>query len=262
MNIVILTSSLNGSAAFTLQYLVKYDIRIKAVVYNRGQIDNTKKRYSRIIKKIKKIGVFGALNGIRMRKWYRLGTQKYLQYESIKDICKREGVLFYKTPSINCKYTIELFRTLDIQLGLSLGNGYIGSKIFSIPKYGMLNVHHEQLPEYQNAQSIIWQLYNGSQQTAYTIHKVDKNIDTGEIVHQEFLPIVLRKSLSDTVSYNYAKLWQHSAEGLVYVLNNFDKLYFNATPQDIGRKYTTPSLIQFVKINLQFKKMKNASKKI
>ena len=120
----------------------------------------------------------------------------------------------------------------------------------------MLNIHHEILPQYQNAQSIIWELYNGSAETGYTIHKIDKQIDTGEIVLQEKIPIVFRETLSDTVSFNYARLFDASVQGMVHIFENFEQYYLNAKPQGKGGHYTTPSLLQFLKIKLQFKKLK------
>jgi len=68
MKLIILTSSKKGTAAHHLPYLVEEsDCEISAVIFNQGQIPNKKKFYKRKIKKILKIGIFGALNGMRMR---------------------------------------------------------------------------------------------------------------------------------------------------------------------------------------------------
>jgi methionyl-tRNA formyltransferase len=144
-------------------------------------------------------------------------------------------------------------------LGLSLGNNYIGSKIFSLPLFGMLNIHGEILPAFQNAQSVIWQLYEESSETGYTIHKIDKKIDTGEIVKQEAFPIIFKSSLSETVSVTNYEILKKSATGLIEVLNNFDQYYQNAKPQGKGKAYTTPSLSQFIKIYQNFKKLRKES---
>jgi len=123
----------------------------------------------------------------------------------------------------------------------------------------MLNIHHELLPEYQNAQSIIWELYNGSTITGYTIHKIEKTIDTGAIVYRESLPIIFRDTLADTVAFNYARLYDASAIGLINVLLDFEKYYNTAEPQGKGTKYTTPSFFQFRKIEKMYKKLKSES---
>src|SRR3712207_8581825 len=46
----------------------------------------------------------------------------------------------------------SLVKSADAALGLSLGNSYISSRIFTLPTYGMLNIHGEVLPDFQNAQ--------------------------------------------------------------------------------------------------------------
>jgi len=253
IKVIILTSSLQGSASVQLSYLVKSKkIIVKSVVLSEGIIINKKNHYKRKIVKIFKIGLFGALNGIRMRKWYSSGIHKYLDVPTIESLCKEHNIPFYVTPTINSSQTIEYFKNANVDIGLSLGNGYIGKKVFSIPKLGMINIHHEELPAYQNAQSIIWQLYNNSSNTGYTIHKIDKHIDTGGILLKEVVPITFKKTLASTVSFNYSVLWKKSSEGLVKVLENFESYFEKSIPQGQGNSYTTPSLKQYLKILRNF----------
>jgi len=257
MKVIILTTSVYGTAGHHLPALFNCkDIEIAMVVVSEGQAVNGKNKSLRRIKKILRIGVFGAFNGIRMRKWYGQDVRKYCHIENAREFCSQHNIPFKSVPHTNSAETKQLFTEAAADIGLSLGNGYISPKVFGIPKYGMLNIHHEILPQYQNAQSIIWELYNGSAETGYTIHKIDKNIDTGAIVLQEKIPIVFRETLADTVSYNYARLFDASAEGLVRVFGNFDKYFSDARPQGKGTHYTTPSLWQFLKIERQFKKLK------
>jgi methionyl-tRNA formyltransferase len=260
IEVIILTSSSQGAASVQLAELVKSNkIRVKAVVLNRGLIANKWKFYKRKIGKAFKIGLFGALNGIRMRKWYSRGIHKYLDVQPIQSICEEHRIPLKVTPTINCSQTIEYFKDANADVALSLGNGYIGSKVFSITKYGMMNIHHEELPSYQNAQSIIWQIYNNSSYTGYTIHKIDKHIDTGDIIYKEVMPIAFKEDLSNTVSFNYAKLWKMSSEGLVKVLENFEDYFENSMPQGQGNSYTTPNLRQYIRILKNFKKLKRVS---
>jgi len=257
MKVIILTTSVYGTTGHHLPVLHQCkDVEIAAVVVSMGQVSKNKNHYLKRIKKILKIGLLGAMNGVKMRKWYNEDVNKYCKIGSAEEYCRLHNIPFKQVPSTNSDETVKAFKEAGADIGLSLGNGYISKKVFSIPKYGMLNIHHEILPQYQNAQSIIWELYNGSGETGYTIHKIDKHIDTGEIVLQEKLPIVFRDTLADTVAYNYARLFDASVQGLVRVLENFDKYFFSAKPQGDGTSYTTPSYTQFVKIEKQFKKLK------
>ncbi len=257
INAIILTCSSQGSASVQLAELIKSKkIKITSVVLSQGNIPNRRKYYKRKLKKAFKIGLFGVINGIRMRKWYSVDTRKYYDSLSIVDLCEKYKIPLNLTPSVNCSQTIKYFQNANADIGLSLGNGYIGSKIFSIPKFGMINIHHEELPSYQNALSIIWQLYNNSKKTGYTIHKIDKNIDTGHILYKEVIPIIFKQNLKTTISFNYVRLWKKSSKGLVKLLENFEELQEKSFPQGPGKTYTTPSLSEYLIIYKNFKKLK------
>lgn len=257
MKVIILTTSVYGTTGHHLPVLQQCkNVEIAMVVVSEGIVSNPKKQRLKRIKKILKIGLLGALNGIKMRKWYNEDIHKYCKIVNTEDYCRQYNIPFRKVPSTNSLETIQIFKETKADIGLSLGNGYISKKVFGIPEYGMLNIHHEILPQYQNAQSIIWEIYNGVPETGYTIHKIDKHIDTGEIVLQEKLPIIFRETLEDTVAYNYARLFDASVQGLIRIFNDFNGYFSNATLQGKGTSYTTPSFWQFLKIERQFKKLK------
>ena len=257
MKVIILTTSVYGTAGHHLPALYQCNgVEIAMVVVSEGHVINRKRQYVKRIKKILKIGLRGAMNGIRMRKWYNEDIKQYCEIGNAEEFCKHHHIPFKRVSSTNSDDTVALFKEANADIGLSLGNGYISKKVFSIPRYGMLNIHHEILPQYQNAQSIIWQIYNGSVETGYTIHKIDRHIDTGEIILQEKLPIVFRETLEDTVAFNYARLFDASVAGLVKVLQNFEQYFSAAKRQANGTSYTTPSYNQFLKIEKQFKKLK------
>lgn len=256
MKIILLSSSVHGCLGHHLPVLANCkDIEIAMVVVSRGVVVSRSKRYSRIIKKMGKIGIAGALNGMKMRKWYNEDIKQYSDTGDAEAFCKANNIPFSWVPATNSKDTQNIFKESGAVLGISLGNGFISTKVFTVPQYGMLNIHHELLPEYQNAQSIIWEIYNGSKQTGYTIHKISKEIDKGDILLKQPVPITFRETLADTVAFNYAKLYDESAVGLVKVLSDFNNYFSKAIPQGSGTHYTTPSFAQYSKIKKQFRRL-------
>lgn len=250
MRVVLLTSSRSGTAAHHLPALLASSCcEVAMVVLSEGKPTSKGRHYRRKLQKLLSIGLFGALNGMRMRSWYRTAGGG----PPLDVLCAASGIPFHVTPGINTDRTRALFRLANAEVGISLGNGYIAPSVFSIPKFGMINIHHELLPDYQNAPSVIWQLYNGSTGTGYTIHKIDKQIDTGAILLQERMPIRFGASLKETVKGSMQALLQASSKGLVRVLCNFTDYYNQAKPQGPGKSYTTPSLWQFLKIRRNHK---------
>ena len=224
---------------------------------SENKVVKKKNTIKKRLNKILKIGVLGAINGIRMRTWFAEKRDKYLpKNNSLLIFCEKNGIKVQFTPTINCQTTIDFFRESNAAVAISVGNSYIGKKVFSIPKYGMINTHGEILPDYQNGQSVIWQLYNGSNKTGYTVHKVNTKIDQGEIIYQEKFDIVFKENLAETVAFNCAEITKKAALGLVTVLNNFDQYFAKSTPQGVGNHYTTPSFWQFLTIWKNYKKLK------
>jgi methionyl-tRNA formyltransferase len=259
MRIVILTSNRKGTASYCLPVLLeRAGVEVVQVICNQGVVKNKSAYYRQKFRKILKIGLFGAINGVRMRKWFSITSVDGKPIEDIEDICRRSNIPFAITAGINTKETMGLMTACAPDLGLSLGNSYIASKVFSIPHHGMVNIHGEILPKFQNAQSVIWQLYEGQAETGYTIHKVEKKIDTGHILKQERFPILFGDTLGQTVTDSCTEILKKAAAGLAEVVSNYELHERNAIIQTAGTSYTTPSLRQFLRIHKNFRRLAKA----
>jgi len=243
IRVIVLTSSPYGTAARSLPTLVASErINVTSVVLAEG-VSNTAASRKRKLRKIANIGIFGALNGIRMRSWFRGDST-----EHIETLCDMLHVPFYRTGAINSESTVALFKAANADLGLSLGNGYIARRIFSLPRLGMINFHGERLPQYQNAQSVIWPIYNMETTTGLSIHEIDDKIDTGRILYREEYPIEFRRSLKDTVIASTHITAGKAAVAIRHACENFETLSGGASAQLGGKSYTTPSLSAFLRM--------------
>jgi len=61
--------------------------------------------------------------------------------------------------------------------------------VWNMPRMGTLNVHGSLLPQYRGAAPINWAVINGEKQTGVTTFKLKHEIDTGDILLQESMPI-------------------------------------------------------------------------
>jgi methionyl-tRNA formyltransferase len=190
-----------------------------------------------------------------MRRWFGEDVNVALGVRNIEELCGELRIPLTSVPCVNHPETIETLTSLAPDVGLSLGNAYIGSRVFSIPRMGMVNIHHEVLPGFRGAQSVLWQLYHGSSTTGYTIHMVDKGYDTGAILEQEILPIMFRSSLRESVTATVAELYRRSAAALPRVVAELDERLARIEPQGAGRHFTTPSYSQFRRIGRNFRRL-------
>jgi len=244
VKIIILTSNTRGMASRVIPVLyTSRNINIIKVVIAKRSSKGLTRFWRRRIKKVFKIGLLGALNGLRLRSFY---TEKDIM--TIYEICRLYSVPIIETPYLNCFKTRQIFKEADADFGISLGNGYIPKSIFSIPKYGMMNVHMEILPEFQRASSIIWPIYERVRKTGFSIHKISDQIDKGDILYKEVYPIDFYPKLKETVIKNLHWIRINVPRGLLIVCENFEYFYANATPQGRTRYYTTPTFWEYLKM--------------
>jgi methionyl-tRNA formyltransferase len=257
LKLVIFTGLTRGVASIAVPRLAALpQHEVAAVIFSEQFMASGRKKWlERRAKKIAKIGILGAINGIRMRRWFFAEPADRLALRPIGEVAAEAGVPLIRVPHVNDAATIEHLRSIDADLGISLGNSYIGRRVFSAPRRGMINIHHEMLPEYRGAQSVIWQIHDGSRHSGYTIHQIDASIDGGAILYRERVPVAVRPTLHDTVADTCAELYARSVDGLVHVLDRFDELAAAATPQGHGASYTTPSFRQYLRIARQHRKL-------
>jgi methionyl-tRNA formyltransferase len=137
-----------------------------------------------------------------------------------------------------------------------MGNGYIPSRFFLLFKHGMINIHHEILPDFPGAQSIIWPLIKGRKETGFSIHQITKGIDKGALLIVKKRPIVFYSSLMSTIKKNYHESLVLSLDSLINLLKvPFHK--WNFKPNLATQNYTTPTFLEWMRAFLNYRKFKN-----
>lgn len=78
-----------------------------------------------------------------------------------------------------------------------------------------LNVHYSPLPQYRGRANVNWAMINGESCAAITIHKITPELDEGNILFQQLIPI----RLTDTVADLYEQLNQIQRQQLGDIVN-------------------------------------------
>jgi methionyl-tRNA formyltransferase len=66
---------------------------------------------------------------------------------------------------------------------------WLPSSIFDLPRHGTLNVHDSLLPAYAGFSPLIWALINGEKEVGLTAHLMNEDLDAGDIVLQQAIPV-------------------------------------------------------------------------
>ncbi len=88
---------------------------------------------------------------------------------------------------LNSRQCRSVLSRLEPDIAIIGEAGLLCPDIFSIPRFGTLNMHPGMLPDYRGLSSVWWAVYEGGQ-TGATLHFVDRNIDTGPIVSRRAVP--------------------------------------------------------------------------
>lgn len=91
-----------------------------------------------------------------------------------------ERIWFVK--NIHAPEVLKRVSDLQPDLGLIYGSPILKPELFEIPVLGTLGIHHGKVPEYRGNKTVFWMMYNGEPCAGVTIQKVNKGLDTGQIV--------------------------------------------------------------------------------
>ena len=108
----------------------------------------------------------------------------------VKETAIHYNIPVFQPEKIKDKDAIDLIRGFKPDLIVIVAYGKILPKeMIDIPKLGTINVHASMLPKYRGAAPVQRALLNGDKFTGITIMKVTEELDAGDIILQESIPI-------------------------------------------------------------------------
>jgi len=153
-------------------------------------------------------------------------------YDSIEDTAKKNFIPYQNLNYPNQEEHWSLVEKLKPDLGIMCGfSKYMGKRIRSIPKHGIINLHASKLPNYRGAAPLNWAIINGESEVGLSIYFIDKGIDTGPIVAQETIDIDENTTIADLLPITldlYSKM-------IVEVCALIDQGNFKAVVQDLNK---------------------------
>ncbi len=158
-----------------------------------------------------------------------------LQYPSIKKLAKKYHIDYYKTDDIN-KESVLLKRIgPDLIVSVSFLQ-ILKRNIIDIPKKGCINLHGALLPKYKGRAVYFWMLLNEEKKIGSTIHFMNEDIDSGDIILQNECPI----TPDDTIRSISLKTVGLGIELIVQAIDIIGKGDFRAIKQnEADSLYTT-----------------------
>jgi len=159
------------------------------------------------------------------------GRKQILTAPPVKDYAQKSGIEVLQPERIKDKAFVENFRVIAAEADVFIVAAYgqiLPQAILSMPTFGCINVHASLLPKYRGAAPMQWAIINGESVTGVSIMKMDKGIDTGDIILQSEIII----EPSDTTGSLLKKTAVSGAAALIEALDRIENGTAAYTPQD------------------------------
>lgn len=217
MKILYVTRRRNRSGFYILKSLIQHDIKPEAVVL--------KDEFHLLDKPVLNIPIKWAY---AIKCWYyRNEAVAFLESEEL--LARRHGICVIKTTGMKNPSFLSLLKSQNPDI-IILGGGWpelIPQSVIRFPRCGVLNTHPSLLPEYRGTSITRWQVLHGESKTGVTIHFVDEQFDTGDILMQRSLKI----GENETPQGLFDRLSHLAADMMVELIKSIKSEDFSNVPR-------------------------------
>jgi methionyl-tRNA formyltransferase len=141
----------------------------------------------------------------------------------VNNIAKSNQIIVFEQGTITQRELFDLLEKYNVDTLISVQYPKILSKpVLSQVNYQAFNLHLARLPEYRGWHSASHAILNGDKIFGVTIHKIDQDIDSGEIICERFFEILNECTVGELY-------YQSEIHGIHLFKNFCEKLILNDT---------------------------------
>jgi methionyl-tRNA formyltransferase len=117
------------------------------------------------------------------------GRGHQLQYSDVKKYALEVGLPVLQPEKLKDEAFIEELHSYKADLQIVVAFRMLPEVVWTMPRLGTFNIHGSLLPQYRGAAPINWAVMNGEKETGLTTFMLKHEIDTGNMILQERIPI-------------------------------------------------------------------------
>lgn len=117
------------------------------------------------------------------------GRGMKLQESAVKKYALDKGLTLLQPEKLKNPEFLEALRALRADLQVVVAFRMLPEVVWNMPPLGTINLHGSLLPQYRGAAPINWAVINGEPETGVTTFRLQQEIDTGNILLQERIPL-------------------------------------------------------------------------
>jgi methionyl-tRNA formyltransferase len=161
------------------------------------------------------------------------GRGHQLQFSAVKQYALSVGLPILQPERLKDEAFLDELRSYQADLQIVVAFRMLPEVVWNMPRLGTFNLHASLLPQYRGAAPINWAVMNGDTETGATTFMLQHEIDTGNIILQERIPIADDEnvgSVHDRLMIMGADLVTRTVDTIIACENNAQPL--PTTPQD------------------------------
>ncbi len=113
-----------------------------------------------------------------------------LQASPVKQYAVSQGIPVLQPERLKDESFLSNLRALNADLQIVVAFRMLPEVVWNMPRLGTFNLHASLLPQYRGAAPINWAVINGDTESGVTTFFLKHEIDTGDIIYQEHVPIL------------------------------------------------------------------------
>ena len=117
------------------------------------------------------------------------GRGMQLSQSAVKKFAIEKGLNVLQPIKLKDLSFIEEMKELKADVQVVVAFRMLPEIVWNMPALGTINLHGSLLPKYRGAAPINWAIINGEKETGVTTFKLKHEIDTGDVMMQEIIPI-------------------------------------------------------------------------
>lgn len=125
------------------------------------------------------------------------GRGMKLQQSAVKEYALQQNLTILQPDKLKNPSFLEDLRNLKADLQVVVAFRMLPEIVWNMPPMGTINLHGSLLPKYRGAAPINWAVINGEKETGVTTFKLKHDIDTGDILLQDSMPIGPEETAGD-----------------------------------------------------------------
>ena len=170
-----------------------------------------------------------------------------LHQTPVKVAALEAGIPVLQPEKLKSPEFLDELKALHADIQVVVAFRMLPELVWNMPPMGTINVHASLLPQYRGAAPINWAIINGEKETGVTTFRLKHEIDTGNLLLQERVPILPE----DNAGSLYTKLMHAGAALLVTTLEGLaaDQITPFAQPEKLSLAHAPKIFKEDTRIN-------------